>query len=596
MDSSQLAKLATQPAMLLVRDFCTGYPYLTLRDGDYALQHSLSVYDDYVRLIKKLGYENKWDSGRTTFFEVHPIFADGQPISGLMGLHLSLSLFDRDIAGRAQTLYFDTPSNVQSQTSVTDKNIYSSASWLQLSVTDVFGDCDVEEENPFVYLKASINLVKVNDLVSLNITPPTIFSGKLFDYYAGLEEVESRTSNIREIIKRELNDYATYNDSFLRESAALRTSSLYLFLVLFHREFGLDIANFRNSVSENKLKFDFIDASDINDHTQLALQQIDRIRLRIGEYLPDQLNYSQSPVLDENSLSVEAVNRATLAPVEVADGAANQVSNLVESKVDYVVKQTSRFYSMVDAHDSESCIREIYDTWRALAFRFNVGDAYIYNILRSTVTDFVAPAADAYHLSEYKNRAPQLHALRAASFDVFMRTLSELNRMIVAQILPPSATTQKSSISKQDTLFSLLDLPPQTPEQIRERTALSPQGQQQYDEKIVNDHRAKFHTAISGFMGKLSHPTNRPIMGQRLSSLDALMLRQMIYEWYHSNYLNLYLSTTTKYTDILDTIKQDSLSFTEQPQIRLGIVSELRTFLRVKYNPYLILDLSYLHT
>lgn len=573
--------LLSDPDSQLSEGSCAGYPYLVLNHYDYNLKHSKETYDHFVGLIKKYGYDNNWHNANCCFFDVHPILSDASPINGIMGLHLSLTLFDNGVAGKSQNLYFDTLSNWRKFSRISEKRVYPTSSWIMFRYSDVAGEDEDDDSDEIqrsdYYFKTSINLIKGNELNAISKYAPTDFNSKILNYFSGDEGI--KPTNHREALIQFINEYEQYIDYDLKNYPSLRVSALYLFSVIFCREFGFDYEIFRSVVAELGLKFDFLNNNDIIHYTGKSVGFTQNIHLKIGNYEDSFITYEQSDVY---TFSFNESN------VEVSVNDEGDVENLGLSDIKEQVKNQSLkgvrfFYKMDQALTSESeCKNKIYNYWRELTLCFYHGklNQNTYNKLRNIMDSHVDEEMKREKVLMIENYDIQESAMKMCAFNIFINTEFDLNII-----------SQDSSACGIE-LYKNLSTPILTDDQLAAINLLNTTAQKKLTAEIMSTHKENLVVALNTLVDKVGHTTLSKFHGPRLSRLDKSTMRYLIIKWYIDNYITEYRKFTNKFEDIYAYILRDIGVFEKNPFAQESILKEVRNLLPVKYNPYLILDFN----
>lgn len=571
---------------LLSEDSCTGFPYLSLKKCDYSLKNTDAAYHDYISLIKKFGYENNWDNGKITLFDVHPVFSNAKVIPGIMGLHLSLILLDKLIAGTTQTLYFDTVSNWLKFTKLSDKRVFALASWMRFDSdiisTDEEETNDSTDNNGFIFTKTSILLIKGNELANIHQNPPTDFNQKLFTYYKENPSLLKKDCDARSILEKELSNYCDFIESSLHNHSRLKDSALYLFMVIFCREFGLKHEIFNSLILEYGYKFDFYEDKDILQYTDLAFAYIDDLRIRIGEYSEIDLTFTQVDTDFSQTLSSEIpLNNSQIDEKHLEN--IESITQLIEYRKNFSVGGVRRFYEMKPALTLNDISNAVYEEWRNLVFCFlfkNLSQEY-YNKLRSIMDSHVRKEIERNKLSEYQNFDYQQAAIKKTAFQILQSTLYDHFKI---------NNDECSEIAKN--IFQRLKMPKLTVDQEREKNILNSKAQLEYVKSVHNDLLLKLNLLLQQSIGKIAHPSFLHELGESISRIDHETLKAKIIYWYVTNYVEKYLEMSDDYLDIYAMIELDANNFATNDSINKSLLKEVRSFVRTRHDPSTILDFA----
>ena len=571
---------------ILSEDSCAGFPYLSLKKCDYSLKNTDSAYKDYVQLIKKYGYEDKWENGKVSFFDIHPVFSNASTISGIMGLHLSLTLFDKNIAGTSQTLYFDTASNWLKFTKISDKRIFALASWMRFDQEALYGDeADEfvsEDDNQFIYTKNSIFLIKGNELANIHQKPPTVFDTKLLAYYQENPHLLKKAIDHRSVLENEVNLYAEFISASLSNQSRLRDSALYLFMVIFCREFGINHEIFNSLNLEYGYKFDFSEDTDILQYTELALAYLDDLRIKIGEYSEIDITFTQIDVDISSALSSEQIYTQPLLE-EIEPKSHASITPIIEYRKNYSIGGVRKFYEMKPALEPHEIPDAVYSEWRDITFCFlhNELDQEYYNKLRSIMDTHVSNEIERSKLTQYRNYDFQMAAIKKSAFNIFQLTMFDHFKL---------NNDECSVIAKN--IFSRLKMPKLTPEQEREKNILNSKSQLDYIKKVHEDLLIKLNLLLQQSIGKIAHPSFLDQLGDSLSGLDHETLKEKIIYWYVINYVESYLEISNEYTHIYSLIEEDANNFAKNDAVNKSLLKEVKSFVRTRYDPTSILDFT----
>lgn len=581
LDVRQIVKdILNNPNVLLASDSCAGFPYLSLTSADYSLLAAKDTYEDLANLIKSYSRENKWENPKTCFFDVHPVFADGRAIPGLMGLHLALMLYDQGIAGTAQTLYFDIASKWAKAALITEPKVFAVASWINFNRQDIqdyeYQDEDDEEnaagEDQDIFIKASINLIKGSELLSAHAQAQTDFNSKLFEYH--------KTQNERKILINELEKYREFIAYDIQKTPSLERSALYLFGMIFCREFGLSYSIFISVINELNLKFDFGLSQDIITYCLRALHYIQELRVDIGEYSQQLLDYKQtdiSLVTDDDLEDGESENQPP------ADGLL-ALASFSEEPNNYSLVGVNRFYEMLPAiKDEFECRKVIYRLWRELVLCFygEKLDQDLYDKLRSLTDTHVSKVILDKRLLEFTNYDTQYSAIKMAAYAVYVQTIFDFNIL----------NKQGSAVAEQ--LFEQLNDPKLTDNQAAAINLLNEKAQKAMIKSIMEDHFKNLNALLIQSIGLIAHhELHKGFDDERLKVIDHESFKQMVIQWYRDNYIKAYLELTTDYEEIYALIKRDADLFASDALVENSMLTEVRCFVNAVYNPYLILDFA----
>ena len=582
---------------LISEDSCTGYPYLSLTKNDYNLKNTDSSYKNYLSLIKKYGYLDNWENGKISLFDIHPIFSNSKAIPGLMGLHLSLILLDKEIAGTSQTLYFDTLSNWLKFTKISDKRSYALSSWMRFNYESLsdssspFEDDEFEDDetdkSPFLYVKSSIFLIKGNELANVHLKAPTDFSKNLLGYYKDKPHLLKKEIDLRSILVKEIQEYLDFISDSLKEQPKLKESAAYLFMLIFCREFGIDGTTFLNVKVEYNYKFDFFEDEDILKYTDFTLMYIDALRITIGDYSEPNITFQQ---FDINL--IKSVPESKSEDEENSSNSSNNSEdedfNLLTAEISESIKNHSvegvrKFYEMNTALTGDEIQKKIYEKWRSLAFRFLYQELNqeSYNKLRSIMDSFVMPEIKKNNLNEFKNYDYQIIAIDMAAFNIFQNTIFEYFNL-------NDIHYSKTAVN----LFSQLDMPDLTEAQNREKNILNSNAKINYINQLKHELCQKLDNLLQLSIGKIAHPNYQDQLGNVLSKLDHELLKQMVISWYTESYVSQYINLDPNYTSVVSMIEKDFIKFTKDEMVNQSILKEVKSFVRVKYNPRTILDFN----
>lgn len=566
-------EIIKNPNSMLSHDSCNGYPYLQLDSLDYNLEYADTTYSDLAELIKKFGYNHKWFNSKCSFFDIHPVFSNAKPIPSLMGFHLSLILFDKGIAGSSQSLYFDTATNWRKFTRITEKRVYPVSSWIQFDEKDIV---NLEDDSDFtenqIFLATSINLLKGSELSNIHITPPTTFNSNLLKFY---NVILNKNFKDREILASEVLNFKSFIETELYKNPKFEKSALYLFTVIFCREFGLSYEDFDSLVKELDLNFDFNGNADIILYTNKCLNYIHELKIKIGDYFSELLTYEQSDINFDNKKDLSLSNSDVDSSNEIA------ISNLKETPKSYSIENNYKYYEMQPSLTNEfDCRKIIYSIWKDLVLCFYGQDLNqeVYNKLRNIMDTYVTNEIVKRKLLSFENFDTQFKEIQMASFDIFMRSTFDLN--IIAE--------DNSKIGKD--LFSSLTPPQLTEEQISSKNLLNTTAQEKMIQKIMDQYCQNLVVLLNLSIGKLAHPNFNSEHGLRLSKIDHDTLKSLVIEWYRKNYIQEYLKLSNSYEDIFNYIQNDANSFSNNSLIEKALLNEVKYFLRIRHNPFLILD------
>lgn len=581
---------------LISEDSCTGYPYLSLTKNDYNLKNTDSSYKSYLTLIKKYGYLDNWDNGKASLFDIHPIFSNAKLIPGLMGLHLSLILLEKEIAGTSQTLYFDTAANWLKFTKISDKRYYAVATWMRFNYesltdsveNDKFEDEDEESDNnPFLYVKSSVFLIKGNELANVHLKAPSNYNKKILDYYKAKPHLLKKQIDLRSILEKETQEYLEFISDALKDQPILRESAAYLFMLILCREFGIESTTFHNVKTEHNYKFDFASDADILKYTDFALMYVDALRIKIGEYSEPDLSCLQTdidlykPSSEKDNQDAEDSDRDQSNSDE--EDFNLQTAELVESIKNQSVEAVRKFYEMKPALTGDDIQKKLYGQWRNLAFCFLYPklDQEMYNKLRSVMDSFVKSEMKKNNLAEFKNYDIQMNAIDVAAFNIFQSSTFEYFNLY-------SIHYSEVAIN----LFSKLKMPELTKEQQIVLNTLNSSSKEKFIEKINHNLCQKLDNLLQLSIGKIAHPNYQNQLGDVLSNIDHELLKQMVISWYVDSYVSQYINIDSSYDSVFSMIENDFIGFTKNELINQSILKEVRSFVRVKYNPRDILDFN----
>ena len=589
MISEELQTHLDKAENLISEDSCTGYPYLSLTKSDYNLKITESTYKNYIQLVKKYGYLDHWENGKVSLFDIHPIFSNAKVIPGLMGLHLSLMLLDKQIAGTSQTLYFDTATNWLKFTKISDKRFYALSSWMRFNRESSFDETDQDDEdhfdsNPFLYVRSSIFLVKGNELADVHLKAASDFSKYIVGYYKNTPHLLKSGVDLRSILVSETQQYLDFISSLIKEQPKLKESAAYLFMLIFSREFGVDAITFQKVKVEYSYKFDFSEDEDILKYTDLSLMYIDSLKISIGEYSEPNITFKQT---DETLFaSDEKENRLENDPQNTYQNSEDEnlkTSELIEAKKNYSVDGSKKFYEMKPALQGDEIQKKLYDQWRNLAFRFLYKklDQESYNKLRSIVDSFVIDEIKKNKLDQFKNYDFQMIAISDAAFNIFQNSMFEYFNS-------QNYIYSETAIN----IFGQLTPPPLTEAQEREINILNTNSKKDYLKKTKHDLCQRLDDILQFSIGKIAHPNYQAQLGNDLANIDNELLKKMVISWYAESYISQYISIDPRYESVIAMIENDFSKFTKDDLINQSILKEVKNFVRVQYNPRNILDFN----
>lgn len=570
----EVQEILKNPNELLTSDSCSGYPYLSLSVEDYSLRGTSEVFADYVALIKKYSQSSNWQNSKCSFFDVHPVFSDATPIPSLMGLHLSLFLYDKGIADTAQTLYFDTVSNWRKFSRITEKRRYPVASWIKFNLSDIQDEVAEDEDaaDQDIFLRTSVYLVKGNELSSIHKEAPTDFNSNLVAYYRG--------QGLRNILLDELQKYRAFIEYDLRNAPALERSAQYLFAVIFCREFGLPHSVFLSVVNELDLKFDFGLDIDVVNHTYRCLHYIHDLKIQIGDYEHQFIDFNQTHAGLSGS---QAETAAQTEAVQDETPGGSDVVGFTEERKNYSIEGVSRYYEMQPAiRDEFECRQIIARVWRGLVILFYGKQLTqnLYDRLRSLMDAHITTEIQDKALLSFANYDTQLKAIHIAAYEAYVKTVFDFNIL----------NRQGSMIAEN--LFEFLNRPKLTENQQTSINLLNEKAQKEMIASIMEDHLINLNQLLTQSIGKIAHSNFIRERGARLSQIDSDTYRQMVIMWYRENYIKAYLELSHDYEEVYALIKRDATQFAQNPLIEKSMLIEVRYFVASSYNPYLILDFN----
>lgn len=576
--------------ILLTDVNCSGYPYLILARNDYNLEKTNLAYDHLAELVLQYGISGAWTKGKSHFFDIHPVFSNAEPVPGLLGFHLSLILLHKGIADSSQTLYFDTASNWRKFTRVPDRrSIFSLASWMSFK-NELIDNEEPEETStyteddfgstPFIYAKACINLIRGSELNTIKKIAPTEFLSPLLSYYAGQK---TPITDIRAILKNELDIYKQEIIFEIERTPNLKQSALYLFLVFLSREYQVDAENFNGVVNELGLKFDFADKFDVINHLLLCSGYINRLKISTGEYDADSLNYAQYDIATSQS-DPEALLEKQLEEVGMIS-TENEITQLRQNRLSYSIKGLSSFYLMDPAiDDQEICSKIILKLWRELLQCFYMGE------LNQQVSDLLRSKANALLLKYMSKNSANL--LSFSNLQLQHKAFEQIAYTIFIQCHERDESDSHDDEVIGHELFLNLTPPPFTQDQMTTRNLLNTRAKEGYEFSILEGYKNELIKFLNSMVGKLAHPNLSDQHGPRLSELDHGTLKQMTIRWYVDNYVKSYLELNQNYAYIFEKMTADINRFTTDPIAETAILSEVRNFVRSRFNPYQILDFT----
>lgn len=565
---------------LLTSDFCSGFPYLKLEQSDYAVKSLESAYGEYAKLIKSLAYDGNWKSNKVSFFDIHPIFSNAEPIPSLMGFHLSLMIFQKGLAGATETLYFDTKSKWAKFSPVHESRAFNVCSWIRYDRKADIG-IDDENVNPELFLPITVSLIKGAELSSINKQAPVKFDANLIGWYQKNNLLKGGDPH-REILLNEVRILnSLMGEVFQKDAEKFESSTAYLYLLILCREFGINHDVFSDLVVELDLKFDFISESDIIFYSQCCFYHLDNLKVKIGDYdkfllRQDQVDVSLQTPLSEAQTSSESSTDSVDVP-------KNGIKPIEESVVNYHIQGQSKFYEMKPALVSErDCRIEITRIWTRLVqcFYLNRLNKDNFNLMRNLMDLHIVNAIKHFGILKRENFDIQYKVMQDVAYFLYLkadsefRTISEdafyLGEEIYKQITPPDLTEdQKNTVQLMNTA-----------------------AKKEYREKILMDHKEDFIILLKSTIAKFGHSSMLKEHGVRFDKLETASFRTIVLDWYIKNYIQSYIDLDSRFKSVFKRIQTDQQRFIEDDYFKKSIFSEIKTFVRTQDNPFSILDLN----
>lgn len=541
---------------------CTGFPYLELDEKDLSFSDTKLSYYDFYALLKNHAYSNDWELDNLSFFNVKPVFSNGKHIPSLMGFHLALILFNSNVASSSSSLYFDTKSNWNKFTKITDRKIYKVASWVRVD-----HDIDAHENNAdnFLYVKTSINLIKNNQLISVDSIPDD--THKIIKKHFNKSESE--------IITDQLALFLDFIEPQLERKTNLTNSIKYLFILIFCWVYSFDKNTFRDCIGQDSLKFDFEDNDDIFLFSTLIFAFIDAKNVEIGLYKADEFTRKQVQILKKNQVDVSEDQLVEL-PDEILDG-------LVQIDDEFLLKKNTKFYKMPPPLGEEEMLTRLYSSWsnQVKMFFLTSLTTETYDVLRSYMHFYVESELKKHNVREIKNLDLQLKAIENCAFSIFQNSFY--------QAIHPDQTKESPIVQKY---FKFLILPDLTEKQLRDIHVLNTREQDEYRSRLIAECRMRFSRLIDNSLTKIAHPTHMKKIFKNFDDLPEIAITQTVFQWYSINYLDAYLKITQKFNEFCDFIEKDVLFFSSSEKNRISMGVEIEYFLRMYQNPQKILDIN----
>lgn len=565
----------------MAKEHCSGYPYLKLQSKDYRVKNYKNAYEDYLDRIKRLGFSNSWSSNKSSFFDIHPVFSNAVAIPSFMGFHLSLIIYDKGLSSSTETLYFDTLSNWEKFTRVTDKRAFNVCSWLRYDQLDGEPDEDQDDDaDRFKYLPINIALLKGVELSNPDKQAPIAHDQQLVAWY---KKQAKPVEGLRSILLLELDIFQSAIANTLQsDSGKLTSAAKYLFALIFCREYGIKNDIFVSVIDELNIKFNFSDDADIVKYSLLCFSHLDKVKIRIGQYAAADLNHEQIDI----SLNAPDVESNDLAPGDKEDEQEPKDGDgfvLKENLKNQNYSLNTRFHQMQPALDDERLCRiEIYRIWKELVLCFYGLELTqdVYNKLRNIMDTYVGDAILSYQLLNYKNLDTQMVALKNAAFDIYQKSIYDYDVIV----------TNNSLLANN--LFDQLKKPELTQDEQNSLNLLNSKAQVEFRASIIETYLADLVQLLSLISSKFAHSQYNNLRGDRLKNIDLSTFKKMVMNWYKTNYIESYLALNNDYFFIKSKIQNDLDQFSKDPFCQTAILNEISSFVRSDCNPFVLIDLS----
>lgn len=565
----------------LSSDFCSGFPYLKLDQPDYAVKSLNNAYGEYARLIRSLAYEGNWKSNKVSFFDIHPVFSNAEPIPSLMGFHLSLMIFQKDIASATETLYFDTKSNWLKFSPVFENRALHVGSWIKYNRSEILDELD-SDVNPDLFLPINVLLIKGSELSSISKQAPVKFDTNLLAWYEKDKQLKNNSDVHRQILLNELQIFkSAMSEVLLKDAGKFEDSALFLYALIFCREFGINHDVFMDVVTDHKLIFDFKSEADIIFYSQCCFYHLDSAKLRIGDY--DKLALTQDQI--DITLGVKANPPPTDATTQPSteDFEKNSVKPLEEVVVNYHIQVQTKFYEMKKALITErDCRIEITRIWTRLVQCFYLDRLTWenFNLMRNLVDTHIIAAIKQFSVLKRSNYDIQYKVMQDVAYHLFMKVDAEFK------------TLSEDSFYLGEEVYKKITPPPLDDEQINTLNMMNSASQEKYLGQIHQMYKEDFIILLKSTIAKLAHSSTIKEHGARFQKLDNVSFRTIVLKWYIDNYIQSYLELDNSYDFIRRRVESDQARFNDDNYFKKSLLTEIKTFVKTQDNPFLLLDLN----
>lgn len=578
----QVALIAKDLNNYLSEDFCSGYPYLKLDRFDYHINPLDVAYADYAKLLKALALEDNWKTNKVSFFDIHPIFSNAEPIPGLMGFHLSLQIFQKGLASATETLYFDTKTNWLKVSPIFENRAYSVSSWIKYNRNDVLDNVE-DGVNSDLFFPVNILLAKGAELASINKQAPVNFDSNLLDWYASNDPIQD-SEKYRKILHKEIELFQeAMTEIFEKDADKFADSAVYLYALIFCREFGFSHEVFRDVTSRLDVSFGFSSEADIIHYSQCCFGYLDGVKIKVGDYDKLELNRNQ---LDLTFIPKPAPETPPEQNISVEEDEKNSIKPLEESVVTYHTQGYARFYEMKKALDSErECRILITKIWTRLVqcFYLDKLTAQNFSLMRNLMDMHVVDIMKMFNVLKRENYDIQYKVMQDAAYSLFVKVDAEYRN--VGQY--------ESSLCEE--IYKRIRIPDLTPEQTSQISLMNTAAKKEFIENFHEDLKINFLSVLKSTTAKFNHSSTIKEHGGRFKSLEPKAFPDLVMRWYIDNYVNSYFELSNEYDFIIKRIESDKNRCEHGSYFMKSLIAEIKMFLKTQDNPFHILDLNALH-
>lgn len=561
----QIRQIIDDRNYALASEQCTGLPYLPLMSGDYVVSLTQTTYQDLTSLLRQCSASAKWQSNHVDFFNIQPIFVNGKPIRGVLGLHLALIILSKNLAIDSTPLYFDINSVIKSkQLRLLDSRPYFVASWLAINRSSLFGE---EIDTGDGYIKTAIQLFQTIELESVNLKAPTLesYSQKLKEHHSDLSE--------QQILDHSVQLFLEYFQDDLRRKPHLTKTSIYIYVLTFCREFALNRESFFTTLLAHDISgIDVQDDLEIINIINVCFEFMEYVHLEIGEITQDQINHEQRhiglfDVVDEDEKSKIKTNTDT-NPNDA------DIITITETQGTGIYEINKRYYEMERPFNENEAVQYYQAYYKSLILLFyqNGINKIEFNRIKLTYDSTARSDILNTKVLELQNRPYQMSLIKDIVYLSFEHhhQLKKYDLLLMQRLLLPSLDrTQTNQIN-----------------------LLNETDKMQFMEDFWSSAEEILLLSISLVQKKLSHKDYKPFMAEKIAKLSDSNIATIIYEYYCKNYIEAYLTISNMYDYILSQIKQDISIFESNLDVGVSVICEINYFSAVKKNPRTILDLN----